>query len=119
MKKAISLFLSLLLIFAVMAPVASAVGEENLPIIYIRGNGETIYDGDGKPLALGISDLFSNVANGDFDKETVVETCANIMLPMLTEGLLFDEWDRYGKAVYEELKPIFKGSEIDENGKVW
>lgn len=116
MKKAISLFLSLLLIFAVMAPVASAVGEENLPIIYIRGNGETIYDGDGKPLGLGISDLFSNVANGDFDKETVVETCANIMLPMLTEGLLFDEWDRYGKAVYEELKPIFKGSEIDENG---
>lgn len=116
MKKAISLFLSLLLFFVVMAPVASAVGEENLPIIYIRGNGETIYDGDGKPLALGISDLFSNVANGDFDKETVVETCANIMLPMLTEGLLFDEWDRYGKAVYEELKPIFKGSEIDENG---
>ena len=116
MKKAISLFLSLLLIFAVMAPVASAVGEENLPIIYIRGNGETIYDGDGNVLGLGISDLFSNVANGDFDKETVVETCANIMLPMLTEGLLFDEWDRYGKAVYEELKPIFKGSEIDENG---
>lgn len=116
MKKAISLFLSLLLIFAVMAPVASAVGEENLPIIYIRGNGETIYDGDGNVLALGISDLFSNVANGDFDKETVVETCANIMLPLLTEGLMFDEWDNYGKAVYEELKPIFKGSLIDENG---
>ncbi len=116
MKKAISLFLSLLLFFAVMTPVASAVDEANLPIIYIRGNGETIYDGDGKPLGLGISDLFSNVTNGDFDMETVVETCANIMLPMLTEGLLFDEWDRYGKAVYEELKPIFKGSEIDENG---
>ncbi len=116
MKKAISLFLSLLLTFAVMAPVASAVGEENLPIIYIRGNGETIYDGDGNVLALGISDIFSNVANGDFDKETVVETCANIMLPMLTEGLMFDEWDNYGKAVYEELKPLFKGSEIDENG---
>ncbi len=116
MKKAISLFLSLLLIFAVMTPAAFAVDEENLPIIYIRGNGETIYDGDGKPLGLGISDLFSNVSNGDYDMETVVETCANIMLPMLTEGLLFDEWDRYGKAVYEELKPIFKGSEIDENG---
>lgn len=116
MKKAISLFLSLLLFFAVMTPVASAVDETNLPIIYIRGNGETIYDGDGKPLGLGISDLLSNVTNGDFDKETVVETCANIMLPMLTEGLLFDEWDRYGKAVYEELKPIFRGSEIDENG---
>ena len=116
MKKAISLFLSLLLIFAVMTPSASAVGEENLPIIYIRGNGETIYDGDGNVLALGISDLFSNVANGDLNKEKVVETCANIMLPLLTEGLMFDEWDNYGKAVYEELKPLFKGSEIDENG---
>ncbi len=116
MKKVISVLLSVLLVFAVMTPVASAVGEENLPIIYIRGNGETIYDGDGKPLGLGISDLFSSVTGGNFDMDTVVETCANIMLPLLTEGLLFDEWDRYGKAVYEELKPIFKGSEIDENG---
>ncbi len=116
MKKAISLFLSLLLIFTVMTPVASAVGEENLPIIYIRGNGETIYDGDGKPLALGISDLFSSVSGGGYDMKTVVETCANIMLPLLTEGLIFDKWDNYGRAVYEELKPIFKGSEIDENG---
>ncbi len=116
MKKAISLFLSLVLIFVVMTPVASAVGEENLPIIYIRGNGETIYDGDGKPLALGISDLFSSVSGGGYDMETVVETCANIMLPLLTEGLISDKWDNYGRAVYEELKPIFKGSEIDENG---
>ena len=116
MKKVISVFLSVFLVLAMLAPVASAVTEENLPIIYIRGNGETIYDGDGNVLALGISDLLSNVANGDFDKETVVETCANIMLPLLTEGLMFDEWDNYGKAVYEELKPLFRGSEIDENG---
>lgn len=116
MKKVISVFLSVFLVLAMLTPVASAVAEENLPIIYIRGNGETIYDGDGNVLALGISDLFSNVTNGEFDKETVVETCANIMLPLLTEGLMFDEWDNYGRAVYEELKPIFKGSEIDENG---
>lgn len=116
MKKVISVFLSIFLVMTVITPAASAIAEENLPIIYIRGNGETIYDGDGNVLALGISDLFSNVANGDFDKETVVETCANIMLPLLTEGLMFDEWDNYGKAVYEELKPLFKGSEIDENG---
>lgn len=116
MKRVISVLLSVFLVFSVVTPVASAVGEENLPIIYIRGNGETIYDGEGKPLALGISDLFSDITNGGYDMETVVETCANIMLPLLTEGLLFDEWDRYGKAVYEELKPIFRGSEIDENG---
>ena len=116
MKKIISVFLSLLLVFAVTAPAASAIDSENLPIIYIRGNGETIYDGDGNPLGLGISDLFSDVSDGNFDMDTVVETCANIMLPLLTEGILFDKWDRYGEAVYEELKPIFKGSEIDENG---
>lgn len=116
MKKVISVLLSLFLLFSVVTPVASAVNEENLPIIYIRGNGETIYDGEGNTLALGIADIFSNVTNGDFDKDTVIETCANIMLPFLTEGLLFDEWDRYGKAVYEELKPIFRGSLIDENG---
>lgn len=116
MKKIFSVFLSVILVLTMLTPVALSVSEENLPIIYIRGNGETIYDGDGNVLALGISDLFSNVANGDFNKEKVVETCANIMLPLLTEGLMFDEWDNYGKAVYEELKPLFKGSEIDENG---
>ena len=115
MKKLISILLVAAMLFAAMAPVASAT-DENLPIIYIRGNGETIYDADGNVLPLGVSDFLSNVTNGDFDLDTVVETCANIMLPLLTEGLLLDEWDNYGKAVYEELKPLFKGSELDENG---
>ena len=46
MKRVISVLLSVFLVFSVVTPVASAVGEENLPIIYIRGNGEIIYDGD-------------------------------------------------------------------------
>ncbi|MBQ8028653.1 MAG: hypothetical protein IJ262_04530 [Clostridia bacterium] len=115
MKKIISLLLVTVMLFTVMAPMASAA-DEKLPIIYIRGNGEPIYDGDGNKLALGISDSLSNVTNGNFDMETVVETCANIMLPLLTEGLIFDEWDNYGRAVYEELKPLFTGAELDENG---
>ena len=49
MKKLISLLLSIILIFALTAPIASvAVAAEATPIVYIRGNGEAIYNADGE-----------------------------------------------------------------------
>ncbi len=116
MKKIVALILSLSLILAIMVPVAAATGEENLPIIYIRGNGEALYNEDGTQLVVGVSELIGGIGDKDIDVNTVVETCANIILPMLIEGALFDDWDNYGKAVYEELYPLFQGAELDENG---
>lgn len=117
MKKVISFLLSLVLIFGCFAtPVAFASEEENLPIVYIRGNGETIYDADGNVIAVAVTDYLGNITGGGYDTETIAETCANILLPLLVEGLLMDKWDNYGKAIYEELYPVFKGAELDENG---
>ena len=116
MKRLIALLLSVLLAFSVIVPVAYGAEDEKLPIIYIRGNGEPIYDADGKELVFGVSELLSGVLNGGHDTETVIETCANIVLPMLIEGLPEDKWDNYGRAVYEELYPLFAGAELDENG---
>ena len=44
------------------------------------------------------------------------ETSVNILIPFLTEGLLFNKWDRYYEVVYEELSPIFEEVVMDENG---
>ena len=122
MKKIISLTLVFMMLFAVMSPVASAAdayGYERLPIIYIRGNGEILYDTDGNPVAAEIKDLDLGAdenGEGGIDKDVIVETAVNILKPFVLEGLLFDEWDNYGQAIYDEISPLFEKAFLDENG---
>lgn len=121
MKKIISLSLALLMLFMLMAPCASAVTEERLPIIYIRGNGETIYDSEGKPVAARLEDMFGGLTDDSgedsgISKDAIVESSVNILLPFLTQGLIFDEWDAYGKAIYDELSPLFENVALDSEG---
>lgn len=122
MKKIISVLLVFSLSLVFMAPMAFAAGTERLPIIYIRGNGEPLYDADGNPLVTGL-DNFSfgdDSAEGedaDSAKDKIVEAAVNILKPFVLEGMIFDEWDNYGKAVYDELLPLFgEDAGLDENG---
>ncbi len=119
MKKMISVLLCLTLIFAVMAPVAFASQDERLPTVYIRGNGEKLYNADGTRLATDFSGLsFGGDDEGDEDDSTdkIVEAVVNILKPFVLEGMLFDKWDNYGRAIYEELAPLFGDAGLDENG---
>ena len=118
MKKLISLLLVTLMLFAVMAPAASAVNAyEYLPTIYIRGNGETLYYPDGTVLVADLESLsFGDGEDGGLDKDTIVETAVNILKPFVLEGMIFDKWDNYGRAIYEEIKPLFPDSDLDYNG---
>ncbi|MBQ7296551.1 MAG: hypothetical protein IJW86_10260 [Clostridia bacterium] len=121
MKKTVSLILTVLMFFSIMAPVANAyVDYEALPVIYIRGNGETIYDEDGNEVTVDLDGLFADDGeegeDGEEGKNKIIEACANILLPFLTEGLIMDKWDNYGKAIYEELSPLFEKSHLDGNG---
>ena len=120
MKKLISLTLALVMLFAVMMPMATVFAEEAdtsdlTPIIYVRGNGNQLYNDKGQLIA---SD-FGHISLGDDEeatKETIIETASNILLPFLTEGLLFDEWDNYGKAIYDEISPLFEEAILDGDG---
>ncbi len=121
MKKIISVTLALIMLFAVMAPAASAAdtyGEERLPIIYIRGNGEDLYDADNNLVAAELKDLSlgGDDEEGGIDKEVIVETAVNILKPFVLEGMLFDKWDNYGQAIYDEISPLFEAAFLDENG---
>lgn len=122
MKKIIAFLLVFSLAFMMMAPLASAAGYERLPIIYIRGNGEPLYDAEGNKLVDGLDDVSfgSDSEEGeeaDVTKDKIVDAAVNILKPFVLEGMLFDEWDTYGKAVYEELVPLFgKDAGLDENG---
>ncbi len=114
MKKIISVILVMLMLFTVMAPAASAAEDGRVPIIYIRGNGEALYDKDGNKIAADLEDI--SLGEGGIDKDVIVETAVNILKPFVLEGMLFDNWDNYGRAVYDELSPLFEGAGLDENG---
>lgn len=116
MKKIISVFLAVIMLFAVMAPCASAVSNTGIvPVVYIRGNGEAIYGPDGNKVPATFDDLKLGGEDG-LDKDALVDAIVNITLPLVTEGLIFDKWDNYGKAVYEEIQPLFDGAQLDGNG---
>ena len=122
MRKIISVVLTLCFLFALMMPVASAAGTERLPIIYIRGNGEPLYYEDGSKLVASLDDIsFGDSSEegeeADVTKDKIVDAAVNILKPFVLEGMIFDNWDNYGKAVYEELVPLFgEDAGLDENG---
>ena len=116
MKKLISLTLVLVMLFAVMTPVATvSAANERTPIFYIRGNGDGLYYEDGTLCVAQFEDL-SLGGEGGLDKDTIIETALNILTPFVTQGMPFDKWDDYGKAIYEELKPLFPDAGLDYNG---
>ncbi len=120
MKKIISLLLVTIMLFAVMAPVASAADAEvyeKRPIIYIRGNGDPIYTADGRALPAGLDALFASTGDGSISKDSIIEAVANILIPFLAEGMLMDKWDNYANAIYEEFSPLFEEMTLDENGE--
>ena len=115
MKKALSLILAFILMFTCAAPVMAVAGQiENIPIIMLRGDGAQIYVPDenaenGERNIWG--EAFSNIEGG-----SIGESVANVLLPFLTEGLLFDKWDNYYDAFYEEISPIFEELRLDGDG---
>ena len=116
MKKMISVLLVLSMLFAVMVPMASVyAANERTPIVYIRGNGDGIYYEDGTLCVAQFEELSFGGDDGR-DKDTIVETVVNILKPFVLEGMLFDKWDNYGRAIYEELKPLFPDAGLDYDG---
>ena len=115
MKKLLSVILSVLMITACMVPAFSvSAAAENYPIIVLRGDGTQIYVPDeneptGERNVWG--DAFTSIEGG-----SITDSVANILLPFLTEGLLFDKWDNYYDAFYEEIAPIFEELRLDGDG---
>ncbi len=116
MKKIISLVLVTVMLFAVMVPgITVSAANERTPIVYIRGNGDGLFYPDGTLCVAQFEDLSLDGDDG-IDKDTIVETTVNILKPFVLEGMLFDNWDNYGRAIYEELKPLFPDAGLDYNG---
>ena len=118
MKKAIALVLSLVMLFSVCSvSVAAAEGEklDKTPIIFIAGSSVDICDAEGNEISTGF-DVLTDDEEGEMSTEDIIEAAMNIIKPFILEGLPFDKWDNYGKALYEELAPIWDETQLDGNG---
>lgn len=111
MKKFIALVLTVILSLSIMAPAACAVDANDTPIVILRGDGVDLVNRDEN----GNETEIWPIGSSDFDGK-IGETAKNILIPFLTEGLLFDKWDNYYKVCYEELSPIMADVVLDENG---
>ena len=116
MKKVISILLTVTLLMCVAMPVMSAsAANERTPVVYIRGNGDGLFYPDNTLLVTQFEELELSGEDG-IDKDTIIETAVNILKPFVLEGMIFDNWDNYGKAIYEEISPLFENAGLDENG---
>ena len=121
-KKLLCVLMSLIMIGLTVMPVFGAVNmfetKSQIPVIIISGDGNTIYDKDDKPLSK-FSKLFGN--NGgegeDVNKEVVLESVANVLMPFLVDGILMDNWDPYFKNLQKEISELFGDILLDENGE--
>lgn len=111
MKKMISIILIIVMAFTMMMPSFAALDENDTPIVILRGDGGSITKIDENGTEIKVYPLNSNKLSDE-----IGETAVNILIPFLTEGLLFDKWDNYYKVCYEELAPIMADVILDENG---
>ncbi len=116
MKKALSLILALILAFSCAVPSLAVAGQvENIPIVILRGDGTQIYVPD-ETVDGGYKNIWGD-ALANIEGDSVGESVANVLLPFLTEGLLFDKWDNYYEAFYDEVSPIFEQLRLDGNAQ--
>ena len=117
MKRLISMFLCILLIFTCALPAFAGnpgLTGSQIPVILLSGDGDVLYDKDGNRL-FSIHDL----GNMDMDskKGDLLESAANVLQPFLLEGLLQNKWDNYYAELEKEIGELFTGVRLDNNGE--
>ena len=79
-------------------------GRFDLPTVYIRGNGQDIYDEDGTLVY-------------DFDVSTdQIKDIAKAVLPLLLKGYITNDFTEYYVAFGSEMSKIYDRCQMDENG---
>ncbi|MEE1321427.1 MAG: hypothetical protein UHM85_07850 [Acutalibacteraceae bacterium] len=112
MNKKIKAILSLLLVMLTFLTVsvpafsAAAAYENDLPIVYLRGRGQYIYDKNGK-----------RIAPFGFEPEDKIMEQADRLLAAFSSSLLMKDWDIYCDELVSVVGSIYKEIALDNNGE--
>ncbi len=112
-KKALSLFLSLTIVFTICAfafPSATALKTyADIPVIYVEGQGTT----------LGIKQ-----PDGSYDKvygieipEGYIEQIVKDNIDVFARAVLTQDWTDFCDVLYEAMAPLYAEIKLDENGE--
>ena len=112
MKKSISVILAILMIWCAVMPTAfafngSVAAKDKNPIIYLRGNGNPIYDQYGNlsyPLTVNDDEMTSALVDALMDD--------------FVKAVLLGKWENYYDEFEKELAKFFEGCALDENGEI-
>lgn len=122
MKKILSVFMAVVLIFSLALPSFSRVdvneSKSLIPVIRISGDGEALYDEEGNKIFhyRDVVDLVSG--DSGKDNSELYKSMAESLLPALAKGLVTDNWDDLYAGLETEISKIFANSLLDENGNV-
>ena len=129
MKKALSILLCGVLLLCSAIPACAAVDPvrtgSQTPIIFLAGDGETIYNENDEPILRisenGLLGMFGNVLDdsgeeGGEEKTELYTSIANVLMPFLVQGLLMDDWDPYYENLEKEIGDLYAEGRLDDNG---
>lgn len=122
MKKIVALFLSLVFVFGLVTPAFAGVNidetKSQIPVIRISGDGEALYNGDGKKIFHyhELGQIISGKSEIEMDGDAILDSMAETLLPALAKGLVTDNWDDLYAGLEVEIGKIFGDSILDKNG---
>lgn len=113
MKKIIAFILSLTLIFVTAVSVApsSFAAQEgiDIPLIYVEGQGASLYRNYGTPEQKQIYPI--QIPEG------YIEEKVDQYLPVFAEAFFTQKWDDFCVALHDSLVPLFEDVRLDNNGE--
>lgn len=114
MKKLISVFLALILVFSALPLTMQAFAAEqkifDLPTVFFRGNGEPIVDEEGNT-------VYDFDVTTDQIKEIAAKVVPELAIAMLAEKKSGEAaYDNYYKVFGEEMSKLYERCQLDENG---
>lgn len=118
MKKIICVILCLLMLSSIMSLGLSAVAAGEYvcgcgvtPVLYVKGRTNIYKD---TSLGTGSENMAEMNLSGGTD--AIIETAANL-IPAFGYALLTDEWDNYCDVLFEEIKPLYEGYKLNNDGE--
>ncbi len=110
LKKAISVLLVFVMAVSFAVPAFASVvpAKDEVPTVYICGKGTLLCDKDGNTIYNGSTGL---------DIKTFALEQCKIILPLLAEALITDDWDDYSQSLIDMVAEIYKDVILDKNGE--